>query len=100
MTGYYENIEFNLSNGQTDYDLDANQADFKSNFGSPVRDYPHYLEVRTDQEISLKFNSASNHSITVSSTDSPVEVKNLEIRNVYLTNNSGSTAAVKLRFQL
>ena len=105
LTNYYENIEFSLTNGQSDFDLDANEAGFLSKFGpngstNPVQEFPGWLEVRTDQTISIKLNSTGNDSITISSTDVPYIIDSVRITNVFLSNASGSSAAVKLRFQL
>lgn len=95
---YYESIEFNLSTGQTDYNVASNQATFLEVFGPTkvVQKHPTNLIIRTNQTITVKFNSASNHAITVTSTDSPLEVSGLEVQNVFLTNSSGSTAAIKI----
>ena len=101
-TSYYENIEFNLTNGQSDYDLDTNQAGFLVKFGptGPTRQYPNWAEVRTNEEITVKLNGTSEDSITITSIDVPYIIKDMEIRNMYLSNSSGNTAAIKLRFQL
>ena len=100
---YYENIEFSLSNGQSDYDLDSNQATFLSSFGpastAPATVFPSFVEIRTDFTISVKLNSTSNHAITISSTDTPYVIQGIEIYNMYFSNSSGSSANVKLRFQ-
>jgi hypothetical protein len=91
---FYENIEFNLSTGQTDYDLAANQATF-----SAVNDrYPSHIQIRTNQTISVRLNRTTDHAITITSTDSPFSITGVQIRNVFLSNSSGSTAAVKLLF--
>lgn len=101
VTPYYENIEFNLSDGQTNYDVDANQSTFLSSFGTSnvVGRFPTSVEIRTNNTISVKINSTSNHSITITSTDSPYKIEGVEITNLFLTNNSGLTAAVKLFLQ-
>lgn len=97
---YYENIEFTLNTGQSDYDLDSNQATFLAIFNQDatvgIGRYPTYVSIRTDQTISFKVNSTSNHSITVASTDSPFVIDGVEIRNLYLSNSSGTNAAVKI----
>lgn len=99
---YYESIEFTLDNGQTDYDLDAEQATFLSVFNQEDHQlegvFPTKMVLRTDKTISFKMNSTSSHAITVASTDSPWEEDGIQIKNVYLTNASGSDAAVKLEF--
>lgn len=98
---YYENIEFNVSTATTDYDVAAFQATFLSNFGSTnvVGRYPSSVEIRTNNTISVKINSTSNHGITITSTDSPYRIEGIDINNIFITNNSGSTAAVKLFVQ-
>ena len=98
---HYENIEFNLTTGQTNYDLDVNQSTFLSTFGAanPITRYHSWVEIRTNNTISVILNSTSNHSITIASTDSPYIISGVSIYNIFLTNNSGSTAAVKIRLQ-
>lgn len=97
---YYENVEFTLLNGASDYDLASNQATFLSVFGPTKvsKTYASKVSIRTNQTITVKLNGASNHSITIASTDSPFVVENIELRNLYLSNASGSNAAVKLLF--
>ena|SRR3990167_8541011 len=97
---YYESVEFNLSTGQTNYNLDTNQADFLAVFGpgNVWPKHPTHMVLRTDQTITVKLNLTGNNSITVTSTDSPLEIAGVEIINVFLTNSSGNTAAVKILF--
>lgn len=102
----YENLEFNLSTGQTDYSLVTNQlsptGSFNSYFGavnganaSGGREATR-AQIRTNQTISVKLNSTSNNSITISSTDSPFVIDGIKITDIFITNGSGSTAAVKI----
>lgn len=99
----YESIEFSLADGQTDYDLDAQQSEFLAVFnqggvtGAQPR-FPIYVKIRTDQTISVRINSTGNDSITIPSTDSPFEIKGVKITNLFLTNSSGSAATVRLLF--
>ncbi len=96
---YYESIEFNLSDGQTDYDLDSNQSTFLSVFGATSNfGLPNKMDFRTNYPVSIKINSTSNHAITITENDSPFLWYG-EIRNVYITNASGSTAAIKIIFR-
>lgn len=99
----YENIEFNLATGQTDYDLAANQPTFLTFFGPESAAtstangrYPSSIQIRTNATISVKLTSTSMHAITITSTDSPFTIVGCLIKNVYITNNSGSTAAIKI----
>lgn len=87
----YESVEFAVTTGTTDYDVDTQQATFKA-----VVANPYYLELGTDQQISIKFNSTSNHAITVKATDSIRVFDRQEIRNIYITNASGSTANIRM----
>lgn len=98
MHPYYENIEFNVATATTDYDVDAQQPTFLVNFGplNVVNEYPTSVGIRTNQTISVKLNGTSNHAITIASTDSPFVIKGVKITNIFITNNSGSTAAIKL----
>jgi hypothetical protein len=94
----YESIEFTLTNGQSDYNLDTNQTTFLSSFGANGT-FPTQVLIRTDYTITVKLNSTSGHSITITSTDSPFAIRGIMIRNLYLSNASGNDAAVKLLFQ-
>jgi len=87
----YDSVEFTLADGQTDYDLDAQQDEFLNNVTNP-----YYMELYTDQNISIKFNSTTNKSITINSTDSPRKFDKQIIKNIYLTNASGSAANVRM----
>jgi len=101
VSPYYESIEFNLATATTDYNLDTNQATFLSVFGpGNVHEvFPSQVEIRTDQTITIKLNSTGNHAITIAATDSPFTIKGIEITNMFISNASGSTAAIKLFFQ-
>jgi len=98
---YYESVEFTLNDATTDYDLDANQSDFLAVFNSNVDDeeFPTQVMIRTDQTITVKLNATGNQSITITSTDSPLVIKGIKLKNLFLTNTSGTNAAVKLLFQ-
>lgn len=87
----YNNAEFTVATGLSDYDVATNES---SGFSSITT--ARNVEIRTDQTITVKLNSTSNHSITITSTDSPRSWIDIEITNVYITNASGSTANVKI----
>jgi len=88
----YDSIEFSLANGLSDYDLKANESDAFDNLPSYTT-----VVIRTDQDISVKFNSTSGKTVTIARRNSPIELDNLfEIDNIYLTNASGNTANVKI----
>lgn len=87
----YDSVEFTLNTGESDYDLDVQQVDFRSN----IKVYRR-IDIRTNVTISIKVNNSSNKAITISPTDSPYKIDFIETYNLFLTNNSGSTAAIKI----
>lgn len=88
----YESIEFNLANGQSDYDLAVQQITAFVTLGVWTSVF-----IRTNKDISIKLNATTNHVISIAEYESPFHlVSEIEISNIYLTNASGATAAIKL----
>jgi hypothetical protein len=87
----YDNVEFTLATGQTDYDVKTNVAGAFSNVATARN-----INIRTDVTITIKFNATTNTSITITSSDSPLKVDTLEITNIYISNASGSNANIKI----
>lgn len=58
------------------------------------------MSITTDQNITVRMNATTNPGIVVASTESPKIRKRLEqgmvIKNIYVTNASGSTANMKV----
>jgi len=86
----YDNAEFDLATGQTDYDVSAGQANAFNNI-----EIARYICIRTNETITLKCNAITNNSITITSSDSPFVINTLEVTNLFITNASGSTASIK-----
>ena len=87
----YDSIEFNLTSPQTDYDVGSNEAAAFVNLA-----YYTTINIRTNQNLTIKLNSTSNPAITVTSSR-PFELDDLmKITNIYISNASGSTAAIKI----
>lgn len=104
-TPYYENSEFTVATGQTDFDVDAQVSNFLSTVGrgtstttlaAGVDKFPTTVSIRTDQTVTVKFNSTTDDAITITSSDSPLEISGLEFTNIFITNGSGSTANIKI----
>lgn len=87
----YDNAEFLLSSGQPEYDVKTSVTDAFSNITTA-----RYVSIRTDQTITVKFNDTGNHSITITSSDSPLTIDTLEVTNIYILNTSGSAANIKI----
>lgn len=90
----YDSVEFTLATGQSDYNIAVNESlSFKN-----VK-YAHCLMIRTNQTISIKLNSASNSDITIDISEGSLVITRdtaIEITNIFVTNNSGASAAVKI----
>lgn len=87
----YDSVEFNLANGQTDYDIKTNQATSFLNC-----DLYTTISIRTNYNITVKFNATTQPSITVTPAR-PLSMDNMiEITNIFISNSSGSTAAIKI----
>lgn len=92
--GLYDYATFTLTNGQTDYDVKANQAALFANIPNANVQY-----IWSTQNISFKFNRTGNPAIPldVQNGESPFEGKGLIMAtNIYLTNASGSNATIKI----
>ena len=95
-TDTYDYAEFTLATGQTDYDVKTNETDAFKNITKA-----RYIQIRSDVDLSIKFNSTSMPSITldVSEDESIIirtQIERLAVTNIFITNNSGSTANIRL----
>lgn len=90
----YDSAEFNLSTGQTDYDVAANVTGAFSNIKNA-----HSIIIRTNKTITIKLNDDANASITITAAEGSLTIDRkmgFEITNVLITNASGVTAAIKI----
>lgn len=91
LTQSYDSAEFTLATGNTDYEVRAEIASFFNN----IKVYRR-VEIRTNVNISIKLNNTSNPVISINFTDSPYTLDIIEVTNIFLTNNSGSTASIRI----
>lgn len=93
----YDHTAFTVSTGTTDYDVATNNAGWLSSIkaqnGTAVCGK---IRLVTDQTITVKANSASADGIVVTSSESPFVIDDLAIKNIFISNASGSTANVKV----
>lgn len=87
----YDNAEFSVSNGTSDYDVSSNESDAFSNVATAGT-----VSIRTDVTITVKLNDSGNPGITITSTDSPFDIDTVEVTNLFISNSSGGPAAVKV----
>lgn len=74
----YESKEFTLANGSTDYNVKTQQtmfAKFK---------HAHHVTIRTDEEITVKFNKTTEQAITVEA-GSRLVTDGILVTNIFLT---------------
>jgi hypothetical protein len=87
----YDNIEFSQATGVTNYDVKAGEA-------TAFINQPVYttINIRSDKAITVRINSTSYPAITIEA-NKPFELDDLvEITNIYTTNASGASAAIKI----
>lgn len=90
----YDSAEFTVANSTTDYDVSTQES---SAFDSVKK--VHACLIRTDEDITIKFNSTSNSGVTLTAAEGQLQIPRdmgLEITNIFITNNSGATANIKL----
>ena len=90
----YDSAEFTVANGQTNYDVKTNVANAFSNI-----DKCHSMLIRTDRDITIRFNGTSNHAVTLTAVEGSLNITRemgLEMTSIYTTNASGATANVKI----
>ena len=89
----YDWATFNLSTGQSDYDVKANQSALFDNV-TVARN----IIIFFNKQISIKFNSTLMPAATLPISRSPFQLPYffLDVKNIYLTNNSGETVGVEI----
>lgn len=94
INGVYDFASFTLNTGATDYNVKTNQALLFLNIPIAAK-----IFIWSNFNISFKFNSTSNSAmpLDVGNGESPFEGKDIILAtNIYLTNASGSNAAIKI----
>lgn len=88
----YDYVSFTLSNGQTDYDLKANQAALFNNIPNA-----RGIIIISTQTLGIRVNNTAFPLITVTSAQMPWEFIGYKIvKNAFLSNSSGSDATVQV----
>lgn len=88
----YDNCEFELPTGSTDYNVKTNQSTTSFSNVNVATD----VNIRTDKNITFKINASTNATITLTSTEGQFNYTGIRTSNLYLTNSSGSTANIKI----
>jgi len=87
----YDSMEFTLATASTNYDVRSNVTGAFVN-----HDYYTTINIRSDKNLTIRFNDTANGAITIVS-GRPFELNDLmKIDQIYVTNASGDTAAIKM----
>ena len=86
----YESKEFTVANGTNSKDVKATEGAFGA-----ALPRAHSVLIRSDQNITIRFNDDANDDITVFA-DVEFPISTLEVTNIFIDNNSGNPAAVKI----
>lgn len=88
----YDFAEFIVGTGITDYDVKTNQSNLFKNCPAAS-----LVVIEYDKNINVKFNSTSMPSISCGYETSPREWRDiLKVTNLFITNNSGGSATIKV----
>lgn len=88
----YDFVEFTLNNGQTNYDVKANQTSLWNNVA-----LAQSCVIWTTQDITCRLNNTDFPALKIDADESPAEFKKiLNISNLYLSNASGSNSTVRI----
>lgn len=94
INGAYDFAQFNLNTGTSDYDVKSNQSALFQNIIVAKKCF-----IWSNQNISFKFNSTIYTAIPldIGNGESPYEGKDIFlVKNIFITNASGSTATIKI----
>ena len=87
----YAAPEFAVPNASNDFDVKGAQA--PAFVKVPIG---HNFTIRTDQDITFKFNSAAEDPISLSAAEGVFSWTHTEFENIFITNNSGFAANIKI----
>lgn len=89
----YDYASFNVANGQTNYNVKTSQSATFSN-AAVARNVIIFF----NKQISIRFNSTLMPAISLPISRSPYQLPSffLEVRNIFITNASGDTAAIEV----
>jgi len=91
----YDSVEFNVNTGETDYNVKTNVTGAFAKIKN-MRSFT----IKSSKNVSIKLNSILNPSISLSGPSRKLELNSdigFEVKNIFITNSSGSTAAIKIR---
>lgn len=95
VSSVYDAVSTTVATGQTDRDMKANNPTLFKNLTTAS-----FCRITTDAQITIKFNSTSMPWIVMTSSESPRKFTRAEewlaITNIFVSNASGWSAAIKI----
>lgn len=88
----YEAKQFTVATGQTAYDVKTSETLFVS----PTYPDHDYINIATNQAITVKFNNTAHAGFPIAANSSLVLSGELRVSNIFIANASGSTATITL----
>ena len=88
--GLYDSNTMTVNDGVTNYDAKTTGGAFTTKTPSTL------VSIRTNKTISVRINATTNDAITITATDSPFELVDFLITNLYITNASGEAATIQI----
>lgn len=85
----YESKEFALAAASTNYNVRTGQSAFVK------FKHAQHITIRTDNDLTVKFNSTSDDGITLSADDR-LQVDGILVTNIYLTSSPGANVKILL----
>lgn len=88
----YDWVQFTLADGEVNYNVKSNQSAMFLNIP-----YAGRVVVETTQDITVRFNDTSMPAVVLESGQSPMElIRQLNVKNLYLTNASGNSSTIRI----
>ncbi len=90
----YDSVEFDVDNAETNYNVKTNI----SGAFAKIKNM-RTITIKTNKDISIKLNSILNPAISLTGASRTLKINSdigFEVRNIFITNNSGSIAAIKI----
>lgn len=91
----YDSVEFDVNTGESNYNVKSNV----SGAFNKIKNMRTFT-IKTNKNITIKLNSILNPSISLTGANKTLKIDSdigFEVKNIFITNSSGSTAAIKIR---
>ena len=90
----YDSVEFDVNTGESNYNVEVNVAGAFNKIKNMLT-----FTIKSNKNISIKLNSILNPSVSLSGANKTLKIDSdigFEVKNIFITNVSGSTAAIKI----